>query len=191
MVIVTHPRFLTQAEDLAQFHRSGSTVPEDEHLTVAVATTTQVYNEFSSGSQDITAIKDLMRMLYEKAGTDSTAWPKYLLLYGDGSYDMKDRINGNSNMIPTFQSVNSWKPTDSYTSDDYFGLLDQDEADRVTDLVDIGIGRLPVRSVAEAQNAVNKIKHYYDRSTYGAWRNWVAFMGDDEDGNIGHGPILP
>lgn len=184
MVIVTHPRFKAQAEELAEFHRSGATVPAAEHITVGVATTTQVYNEFSSGAQDITAIKDLMRMLYVNAGSDTTKFPRYLLLFGDGSYDMKDRITGNTNMVPTYQSHNSWKPTDSYTSDDYFGILDENESDKTTDVVDLGIGRLPVKSVSEAQAAVAKIKHYYDTRSFGAWRNWVAFIGDDEDSNI-------
>lgn len=182
LVIVANPKFYAQAEQLAEFHRNE--VPENERLEVALVTTTQVYNEFSSGSQDITAIKDLMRMLYEEAGTDSLRLPRYLMLVGDGSYDMKDRVNGNTNFVPTYQSNNSWKPTDSYTSDDYFGLLDPNERDRTGDIVDLGIGRLPVKTVAEAQSAVNKIRHYYDSRSFGAWRNWLVFTGDDEDGNI-------
>ena len=178
MIIVAPEMFMGQAEAVAELHRN------EDDLKVIVVSTNQIYNEFSSGAQDITAIKDFTRMFYERAGSDTTKIPRYLLLFGDGSYDLKDRIQGNSNMVPSYHSNNSTLPTASYVSDDYFGLLDQNESDNVNDLIDVGVGRLPVRTVAEANNAVNKIRKYYSTSTLGAWRTWATFIGDDEDGNI-------
>jgi hypothetical protein len=51
---------------------------------VKVVTLAQIYNEYSSGRQDISAIRDFVRMVYDKAGGDSTKAPQYLLLMGDG-----------------------------------------------------------------------------------------------------------
>ncbi len=178
MLIITHRKFLSHAEQLAEFHREVDT------LLVNVTTCDKIYNEFSSGKQDITAIKDYVRMFYERAGSDSTLFPQYLLLFGDASYDYKDVLTGNTNLVPTYQSNNVTAPTTSHVTDDYFGLLDPNEGESISHKVDIGIGRLPVQTTAEATNAVAKIKRYYEKSTFGAWRNITAFVADDEDGNL-------
>jgi len=176
-VIVTHPDFINEANSLASFHENT------DSLNVAVVQTYQVFNEFSSGSQDVTAIKDLMRMLYERA-IDSTELPKYLLLFGDGSYDNKNQTSTNTNFIVTYQSPNSINPISSYVSDDYFGLLDANESESPSDDIDIGIGRLPVKTQSEAQDVLNKILHYEDASTMNSWRNELCFIADDQDNNL-------
>lgn len=178
LIIVTNPLFEKEAEDLADFHS------EKDKLRTIVATTEEIFNEFSSGKQDVTAIKDFVKMFFDRAGSDSSALPKYLLLFGDGSYDPKNRISGNTNYVTTYQSSNSLSPTLSYVADDYFGLLNDDEGDDTEEPVDIGIGRLIVKNTTEAQQALTKIKHYYDASTMRPWRNYLTFIGDDEDGNI-------
>jgi hypothetical protein len=143
----------------------------------------EVYNEFSSGAQDITAIKDLMRMFYER-GNEGTPTLKYLLLFGDASYDYKNRIESNTNFVPTFESVQSLHYINSYASDDYFGFLDPDEGVANADLLDIGIGRFVVSTPEEAKNAVDKVIHYATSpQSMGNWRNVITFVGDDEDWN--------
>ena len=122
MIIVSHPDFESEAERLADFHRSSEKRP----LTVHVVTPEEIYNEFSSGAQDICAIRDFMRMFYERASTPSGI-ARYLLLMGDASYDYKDILDGNTNYVPTFASHESLLPTRSYGSDDYFGMLDPEE----------------------------------------------------------------
>ncbi len=193
MIVVAHPRFYAEAMDLANFH---TTHPIDPVYT-EVVTNQQVYNEFSSGTPDITAIKDLMRMLYDRAGGDESLMPKYLLLFGDGSYDNRSRSANNTNFVLTYQSSISNSPTQSYVSDDYFGLLDFNEGESVSDKVDIGIGRLPVKSREEAQGVLRKIKQYMTTdfsaevahcsgvgsSAFGEWRNRLVFVADDEDNN--------
>ncbi|MBI2280188.1 MAG: type IX secretion system sortase PorU [Bacteroidetes bacterium] len=176
-VIVSHPDFLGQAEQIADFHRQ-------EGMTVLVVTTQQIYNEFSSGSQDPVAIRSLMKMFYDRA-TTTEELPKHLLLFGDGSYDNKNRIAGNSNFIPTYQSTNSLGIIGSLVTDDYFGLLDNNEGKWTfgVELVDIGIGRFPVKSQQEANNVTNKVLNYYYPSTMKDWRNQITFIGDDEDSN--------
>lgn len=195
MIIVAHPLFMEQANKLADMHR------EQDGLSVLIVTPQQIYNEFSSGMQDVSAIRDFVKMFYDRAVAPSDQ-PEYLLLFGDGSYDNKHRFNPNSNFIPTYQSLNSYSPTASYVSDDFFGLLDDNEGQwspNDNDVLDIGIGRFPVRTVQEAEAAVNKAMHYTnavtsapvnacdpsgEKTSFGDWRNVVCFVADDEDGDL-------
>lgn len=63
-----------------------------------------VYNEFSSGKPDPTAIRDYVRMLYYR-NLSAGKQVKYLLLFGDGSYKTKDRYaSGNTAMLPAFET---------------------------------------------------------------------------------------
>lgn len=176
MLIVTYPAFLEQAEALAQLHR------DLDQLRILVATTDQIYNEFSSGSRDAGAIRNFVRMFYTRAVSPEDM-PKYLLLFGDGSYDNRSGHPGNTNFIPTWQSQNSLSPTRSFVSDDFYGLMDADEGGSFG-LVDIGIGRLPVKTAEEAEIILSKIRQYTSPEARGSWRNMVCFIGDDEDSNI-------
>ncbi len=176
MVIVAHPNFLTQAQELAQIHSDHS------GLKSLVVSSEQVYNEFSSGNPDVSAIRNMMRMFYQRA-TSEADMPKYLLLFGDGSYDNRGVFAKNTNYIPTFQSENSLHVTSSFVSDDYLGLLDENEGE-ATGLLDIGIGRIPCSSTAEADVAVQKIRNYLSPASQGAWNTQLTFIGDDGDGNL-------
>lgn len=176
MVIVTHPTFLQHANEIATLHQNN------DGLSVAVVTNEQVYNEFSSGNTDVSAIRNLMRMLYKRASDDSEM-PKYLLLFGDGSYNNLSNSKSNTNLILTYQSDRSINKTNSFVTDDFFGLLDDDEGG-ADGLLDIGIGRLPVKTTEEADIVVNKIKNYINGNNNGIWQNQLCFIGDDEDGNV-------
>lgn len=174
-VVVTHPLFTVYAEQMAQLHA------DEDGFTTAVVNVFDIYNEFSGGAQDITAIKEFMRMLYVR-GQSGVTPPKYLLLMGDASYDYKNRISGNSNFVPSYQTKQSLLPTASIVSDDYFALLSDDEGEGLSDLLDVATGRLPARSKAEAERMVDKVIHYAtSEQTFGDWRNWVALVADDAD----------
>ena len=173
-IIISHPDFLSQAQRLANFHI------DNDNISVVVATTDQVYNEFSSGSQDPVAIRDFVKMFYDKNISD---FPKNLLLFGDASYDYKNITSSNTNFVPTFQSYRSDNIKLSYCTDDFFGMLDDFEGSSsslVSDLIDIGIGRLTVVNEIEAENVVNKIINYSNNS-FGDWKNKVCFISDDVD----------
>jgi hypothetical protein len=191
-IIVTHPDFVSEAERLAAFRR------ENDNLRVTVATTEQIYNEFSSGQQDISGIRDFVKMFYDRATTPADQ-PRYLLLFGDGSYDLKNRIGGNTNYVPTFQSENSISLINSYTCDDFFGMMDDNEGSLLGgELVDIGIGRIPVRDLPTAKLMVDKVITYAtpgsitdqtycgnsNSTRFGDWRNNLCFIADDQDGNL-------
>ncbi|MBN2637820.1 MAG: type IX secretion system sortase PorU [Bacteroidales bacterium] len=176
-LIVAYPEFLAQAERLAAYHE------QKDGLKVYVTTPEKIYNEFSSGAQDITAIRNFVKRLYDIS--DPGQEIKYLLLFGDASYDYKDRVKDNTNFVPCWESVGSLNLISSIASDDYYGYLDDGEGASSYDRVDIGIGRFPVDNVDEATRAVDKIISYETPSAknIGPWRNVITFVADDGDNN--------
>ena len=174
-LIVSHPNFLFEAERLAQFHR------DFDNLLVKVVTPQEIYEEFSAGKQDPSAIRNYARFLYEQENSSF----RYLLLFGDASYDPKDRIQNNTNYIVSYQSSNSSSFLESYVTDDFFAILDAGESltsfNNILPFLDIGVGRFPVKSLAEAQNAVDKILDYHDEESFGSWKLDMTFVGDDND----------
>jgi hypothetical protein len=175
-VIISHPSFLSEANRLLEIHEYY------DNLNSIVVTPQQIYNEFSSGMQDVVAIRDFLRMLYKRQNSKL----EYALLFGDGSYDNKNRIANNTNFIPTFQSENSLSPVASFVTDDFFALLDDDDGDLISDLVDIGIGRFPAKNLNEAKNLVDKVERYYSEESLGDWRNSITFIADDGDARDGN-----
>lgn len=186
--IISHPAFIKEANRLAEHHS------KTQGLAILVVNVQEIYNEFSGGSQDISAIRDFLRMFYLRANTPAQA-PKYVLLFGRASYDYKYRQSPNTNYIPTFESWESFSPTSSYCSDDFFGFLEDGEGlwDEPADLwpnqgvketLDIGIGRLIVTNAEEASNLVNKIISYSSINAFGNWRNKIVFSADDGDGSL-------
>ncbi len=178
MLIISPPEFMNEAVRLATFHG------QHDDLSVTVVTPQSIYNEFSSGSQDISAIRNFIKMLWHKAEPNNL--PRYVLLFGDASYDFKNRVPANTNFIPTYQSPESLHPVHSIATDDYFVCIDDHEGGNSNDGVDIGIGRLPVATPQEATVAVDKIINYLTATdkVHGDWRNIISFVADDGDGNI-------
>lgn len=186
-ILVSAPNLMTQANQLADFHKNilGQ--------TVAIASTDQIYNEFSGGKQDISAIRDFVRMFYLRAGSDTTQMPNWLCLFGDGSYDYRNRTGETGvSLIPPYESRNSISFSNSFVSDDFYGFLDPNEGNwgegsngsipgdaYENHGLDIGIGRLPAKNQAEAQLLVNKIRNYASgNSSFGAWKNRVVMVAD-------------
>jgi hypothetical protein len=185
LIVVSPFAWLDQAERLAKFRR------DHDQLSVLVVTTKQVYNEFGSGQADPTAIRDMVRYFYQK----QPAKLRYLLLFGDATYDYRNisaQISASqlANMVPVYESRESLHPVLSYSSDDYFGFMDASEGEWPETgtgdyLVDIGVGRLPVKSVDEARTVVDKLIRYSsDASLAGDWQTRVMLVADDGDYNI-------
>ncbi len=202
LVIVSPEDFIGEAERLARFRE------EHTGLTVGVVSTEQVYNEFSSGKPDVSAIRNFMKMFYDRA-TSADEMPRYLLLFGNGSVDNRGVLGYGNSLIPTFQSLASYSPRLSYMTDDYFGLLEDHEGEDAFGIPDLGIGRLPVRNAEEAALLVDKVIRYEKRvpgmdphandltytgvvPNYADWRNVVVFIADDGDNNthFNHAEIL-
>ncbi len=177
MIIVVPPVFVAEARRLADFHRTRSQI---ESLIVTVP---EIYNEFSCGQPDPGGIRDLVKMLYDRASASDR--PKYLLLFGDGSYDPKDRVPGNQNIVPVLESQESLSTTASYVTDDFFGIMGNNEGNDGSGSLEIGIGRFPVSTAVQAATVVDKIIHYSDFSDTicSDWRNNVALLCDEGDRN--------
>lgn len=178
MIIIAQPNFTTQAERLAEAHRTK------DNLTVRVVTPESIYNEFSSGTPDATAYRRFMKMFYDRQTSGADA-PKYLLLFGDGSFDNRKLTSAwksvdMSNMLLTYQTENSLS-SQSYVIDDYFGFLD--DADNKKSLQNkklcLGIGRFPIRTVEQATQMVDKVISYMENKNTGSWKNNLCFMADD------------
>lgn len=176
MIIIVHPLFEGYARKLADLHL------DDDGTTSIVVTPDQIYNEFSGGIPDAAALRNFVKMVYDRGRTGGSAL-KYLLLFGDGSYENKTPPPRNNSYIPTWQSVNSHVGVLSFTSDDFYGLLDDGEGE-ADGFLDIGIGRLPAADTVSAGIMVRKISSYLKPSNMGSWRNVLCIVADDEDSNI-------
>lgn len=185
LLIVTAPAWKAEAERLAAFRRAA------EQLDVQVVTTTQIYNEFASGRPDVSGIRDFCKHLYQ----NNPGKLRYLLLFGDATYDYRNKKRALSAGalwwgVPVYESTESLNPLFTFSSDDYYGFLKEDDGEWVESSIgdhtlDIGIGRLPVKTPFEAKTVVDKLIHY-DRQeeSMGAWRSRITFVADDGDFNI-------
>lgn len=194
-LIVSHPSFVSQAQRLASLHEANG-------LSVHVVTTEQIFNEYSSGMQDPTAIRMFAKQFYDRSNGNVDQMPKYLLLFGDGTFDPKNRVSNNNNYVLTYQFPNGENHISAMVTDDYYGMLDNVESISSTDLLDIGIGRILATDATTARQQVDKIEHYMKNgsslftnnggatcstnnstSTFGDWRmNYVQIADDEEFG---------
>ncbi|MBQ4821545.1 type IX secretion system sortase PorU [Aquimarina sp. MMG016] len=174
-LIITNDNLLSSANRLAEHHRNIN------NYNVKVLTLEKIYNEFGSGKQDISAIRNLVRYVYDNA-SDPANRLKYLCLFGDGSVDYKNRLQGNNNIVPTFESVSSFSLVSSFATDDFFGAMDPEEGRMVGgDLLDIAVGRILADTRQLADALVNKIINYSSQESYGRWRNSILLVADDVD----------
>lgn len=179
-LIITHPSLFSEAVRLAAFHLSQYGFRD------AIITTPQIYNEFASGAPDATGIRDFIKMYMDKAGNTSAQKPQYILLFGAGSFDPKNRIINNKQLVPTYQSNNSIDPLLTYTSDDFFALTNNTDNINILNNapLSIAVGRLPVSSLTEAKIMVDKIIRYHSNTSLGNWRNELVLLADDKDQNL-------
>lgn len=185
MVILAPPAFVAEAERLAAAHRR-----KRDSISVTIVTPEQVYNEFSSGTPDATAIRRFMKMFYDRRTSEADA-PKYLLLFGDGAHDNRQLSTAwksidMTNFLLTFQTQFSLggnygsSHQETYVTDDYFGFLrDGSGRDIGGSYVELGIGRFPVRTVNQAKAVVDKVIRYIETPAYGSWKNQLCFIADD------------
>ncbi len=174
--LIITPHFLqNQAEQLARINRIQN------NLNVKVVTLESIYLEFSSGMQDIAGIRNFVKYIYDNA-SDTNKRLKYLCMFGDASFDYKNRISNNTNIAPSWFSINSFSLTNSFVSDDFFGMMDNNEgAMSNADKLDIAVGRILADSPQGAEEMVRKIELYYKEDAYGSWRNNFLLISDDVD----------
>ena len=172
-VVITQDYLLHQGQRLVDYHS------ENSNLNSRVIPIHQIYNEFSSGSPDITGIRDFIRHLYSNSAANKI---KYVCFLGDASYDYKDRIIGNNNIVPVFEAYNSFNKTSSYVTDDFYGMMDDNEGMLYSfERQDVATGRIPVTDVLEAEKVIDKILNYYSEEAFGNWRTNLTLIADDID----------
>ena len=174
--LIITPKFLeSQAERLAYINENQN------NLTVKVVTLESIYQEFSSGMQDISGVRNFVKYVYDNASMDSKRL-KYVCLFGDASFDYKNRISNNTNIAPSWLSLNSFSLTNSFISDDFYGMMDDNEGGMLnSDKLDIAIGRILAETPQRAREMVDKIESYYSSEAYGSWRNNYLLISDDVD----------
>lgn len=176
-IIISHKDFLSQANRLAEMHQ------KHDNVNTLVVTPDEIYNEFSSGTPDASAIRWFLKMFYDRGERDKT-----ILLFGDGCFDNRGILkNGNTtvnNYIITYQGGDKYIESDSYVSDDYFCYLDEQNDALSNDKrnMDYSIGRFPVSNIDQAKNMVDKVDKYLNDRQFGKWHNKVCLIADDNDG---------
>ena len=174
-LIITNKTLYGQAKRLADYH------VENSGLVVEVVLVSEIYNEFSSGSQDISAIRNFIKKVYETNSTSDKKL-KYVCFFGDGSYDYKDKIDNNNNIVPVYHANESFNLATSYVTDDFYAMLDVHEGNMFEGhTIDVATGRIPVTTVLQARSVVNKMLHYYSSASFGDWRNVITLVADDID----------
>ncbi|WP_452219557.1 type IX secretion system sortase PorU [Lacinutrix salivirga] len=174
-LIVTKSNMLTQANRLAEINRN------QYNLNVKVVTLNEIYNEFNTGNADIGAIRNFVKYIYDNASTPENRI-KYLCLFGDSSYDYKDRIENNTNIVPSWHAYISKNLTSSFVSDDFYGMMDFNEGTmESSNKLDIAVGRILADTPQRAKTLVDKIESYYAPDAYGSWRNKFLVISDDID----------
>ncbi|MFV0304426.1 MAG: type IX secretion system sortase PorU, partial [Moheibacter sp.] len=191
--IVAHPSYIGEASRLANFRT------KHDNVKVAVVTTEQIYNEFSSGAQDVSAIRDFFKHL-----RDSGSPLRYVLLFGGASYDYKDRIADNTNFVPTYISFvstaldNLRSEADSFATDDFFTMIDDTDiimsntrapsefSSNTSSQMDLAVGRFPAHNLTEAKIMVDKTLAYYEQlpsqgTSFGDWKTKFYLFVDDDD----------
>lgn len=184
MLVICPEEYLGEAQRLADLHA------ETDGLITAIITPEKIYNEFSSGKPDVTAFRKLLKMWFDKGGGITGSYPAYCLIMSRPTYDNKMITpvvrNAGYPRIPIWQSPDGESGTTSYSTDDYVGMLEDVKGDfNITNAkINVAVGRMPIKSLKEAQTAIDKLEKYMTSSDLGSWRNNVMVIADDQDGGI-------
>jgi len=173
-IVITNEELSAEGQRLVDYHK------ENSNLTARVVLLSEIYNEFSSGAPDIVGIRDFIKHLHDNSSEDKKL--KYTCFLGDSSYDFKDRITGNNNIVPAFHAEQSFDVVFSYVTDDFFVMIEDEDGDMTSnETIDIASGRIPVSDSEEANEVIDKILNYYSINSFGDWRNTLTLVADDID----------
>lgn len=185
-LIITSKELINQANRLRDYHRNNTVISEmnSSFINAEVIDLEKIYNEFGSGAADITAIRDFLKYVYDNASSEDDRL-KYVCLFGDASFDYRGITYKDGNIVPAYSSFDSNDLTGSYSSDDYYGFLDEtddtseDGTLSTSGKMEIITGRIPVKNTKEAEDYVDKILGYYSPKSFGDWKNKITLLGDD------------
>lgn len=189
IIIPTSQNTLAEAETLAELHRVK------DGMTVRIVPADELYNEFSSGTPDVSAYRRYLKMFYDLDDTEErTKTIRTCLLFGDCVWDnrmitLPSATYDPDNYLLGYQTENSYNLINSIVSDDFIGVLQDNKtihADGIIDRtmqIDVATGRIPVSTSSQAQIVVGKIVDYVNSTPKGVWQNTLMFIGDDGDNN--------
>lgn len=180
LVVVSHPALLSEAQRVATLHELF------DGISTLTVTDQEVYNEYSSGKQDPLALRTLLRDLKSRHASEP---PRWLLIMGSGTYDARHLLGGaDVPSVAVYETPYSFDEDGvSYCSDDILGYLSPTGRGATSETMEVSVGRLPAKSLAEARHMVDKIEGYMTRRDLltdgerGDWRNYVALLADDAD----------
>lgn len=181
MLIISPDEYITAASRVAAMHE------QQDGMTVLVLTPQQIYNEFSSGNPDVSAFRKLLKMWYDRDIASGEQKIKYCLIMSRPTYDNKMATSKVKNegypRVPIWQSPTGFTETSSYSTDDFIGMLDDNGATLTMGnaKIQVAVGRFPVRSLEEANTAVDKLISYTTDPERASWRNNVMMIADDQD----------
>ncbi len=171
-IIITNDELLEDAERLANYHQNNY-----KKINTVAISLDQIYTQFNAGNPDIVSIRDAIRYAYHGSNT-----LKYVCLFGDTTYDYKNRIPNNNMMVPTYHALSSFSVTNSYMSDDFYAVMETGEGDLgASDDMEIAVGRMLVDDKVSANTSINKVIEFTSKENTGSWRNSVTLLSDDVD----------
>ena len=174
-LVVTSEELIPQAQRLTEYHE------ENSGFTTEIVVVDDIYNEFASGAPDLTGIRDFIKYIFDNNSVPERKL-KYVCFFGDATYDYKDRIPDNNNIVPVYQSDQSFSLAFSYVTDDFFAMMEDNEGTMSpSHSIDLATGRIPVTSIQQATEVVDKILNYYEVEALGDWRNTITLVSDDID----------
>jgi len=169
VLLISDKTLLKSAQKYKEYRESHS------NLKVFIVTTDDIYNEFDAGLPDITAIRDYISFAYHNWENK----PKYVILWGDGHFDYRHIQYKQTNLVPAYQ-VSDEDITDfdevyeSWETEDYLVRVEGNDL-----LIDMAIGRIPVRTDQQGLESINKIDNYENFSSDDDWRTRVILLADD------------
>lgn len=186
MVIISPREYMDASKRIADLHIA-------EGMNVVILTPEEIYNEFSSGTPDVTAFRRLLKMWYDRSGGKGKSPLRYCMIMSRPTYDNKmvtASVKGAGYpRVPVWQSpteINSGcSDSASFSTDAYIGMLDDVTADYAFNIgsskMQVSVARVPLKSEKEANIFADKICSYNAASDYGFWRNTVLLIADDQD----------
>lgn len=151
-LIVSHKTFIPSfTANVSPINTSLVAQRQSQGMTVSVVDVDDIYDEFSYGVHGPQAIKDFL----QHAAThwnNGTAAPRYIVFAGDASLDPRNYQGvGNFDLVPTKLVDATFNET---CSDDWLTDFDNDG------IADIPVGRLPVRTLADANLVISKTVNF-------------------------------
>lgn len=181
LLIISPEEYIAASNRVAAMHR------EKDGMTVHVLTPAQIYNEFSSGTPDVSAFRKIMKMWYDRDMAAGAQKLKYCLIMSRPTYDNKMLTptvkNAGYPRVPIWQSPSGFTDNTSYSTDDFIGMLEDQTSlsSMASAKINVAVGRFPVRSAEEAMTAVDKLLAYTNDPGKASWRNSVMIVADDQD----------